>query len=169
MKETECRDIYRKSFCDSDTYFENLLFKYCFKYSETLEVDGKTVSMLFALPVTLETAAGETDGVYIYAAATDTESRGKGYMHKLLEKVKAKCDLLILRPANDALRKYYEKFDFKTVLSDDRSIITVTPKGGYLELVTAADLKPERESFTAMYYSKNSIDLNNIHLPFSMF
>lgn len=169
MKETECRDIYRKSFCDPDTSFEDLLFKHCFKYCNTLEVDGKTVSMLFALPVTLKTEVYETDGVYIYAAATAAESRGKGYMHKLLEKVKAKNDLIILRPANDDLIKYYEKFGFKTVLSNVNSNTAVTPEGGYSKLVTAANLKPEKESYTSMYYSKNGIDINNIYLPFSMF
>ena len=132
MKEAECRKIYRQSFCDPDTSFEDLLFKYCFEYCHTLVVDGIVVSMLFALPCEFFCGENRFCGVYIYAAATKEDCRKKGYMGELLNIVKKEYGFVFLRPANESLEEYYNKFEFKKAKASDdyNNCVTLIPKVG---------------------------------------
>ena len=88
------------------SFFENCFFT---------EKDGKIISQLFVIDAELN---GESVG-YIYAAATDKTYQKQGLMGSLIEKVKQFYPRLALRPANERLYSYYEKFGFKTSFYSD--------------------------------------------------
>lgn len=77
--------------------------------------DGKIISQLFVIDAELN---GESVG-YIYAAASDKAYQKQGLMGSLIEKVKQIYPRLALRPANERLYSYYEKFGFKTAFYSD--------------------------------------------------
>ncbi|MBD5451986.1 MAG: GNAT family N-acetyltransferase, partial [Lachnospiraceae bacterium] len=78
--------------------------------------DGRPVSMLSLLPVTI-TIDGESHAArYVYAVATLPAYRKKGYASKLIEHAFYKYEEpLILQPASEELRRYYEKLGFHDV------------------------------------------------------
>lgn len=169
MTEKDCREIYRASFCDPDTVFEDLLFENCYEYCRTYEKNGETVSMLFLLPVKIEYENKIFGGSYLYAAATNPEYRKQGFMGELLKKAKAESDFIILRPANEKLIGYYASFGFKTVTAGGFSdAFIVSPKGGYAKLIKNSGMSDKNSQFTAMYYSKNNIELQKINFSYSM-
>lgn len=163
------REIYREAFKDPDTSFEDLLFKYCDQNIISETENSKPVSMLFALPCILKQGSINREAIYVYAAATSEEKRGKGYMGKLIEKVKQSKKLIFLRPAEDSLINYYSRFGFKTVESNplcfDAELI---PVKGYKELTEKTCIGKSQKSFTLMYYSECHEDFNCIKFPFSM-
>ena len=75
MSINECREIYREAF-GTDEDFENRLFSACADYCKELCINGKTVSMLFALPCNICKNGGIIPAYYIFAAATKKEFRG---------------------------------------------------------------------------------------------
>lgn len=166
---TECRSIYRAAFCDPDTSFEDMLFSCCFEYCNTLAVENKTVSMLFMLPIELEFSDKSIKGAYLYAAATDLAHRKKGYMSKLIDRVKRDCDFILLRPANERLIGFYASFGFKAVtagnFSDSPQVI---PQNGYKKLIDESGINDNNEQFTAMYYSKTPMNIEKIKFNYSM-
>lgn len=111
MSINECREIYREAF-GTDEDFENRLFSACADYCKELCINGKTVSMLFALPCNIYNGGGLIPAYYIFAAATKKEFRGKGYMTQLINSLETDR-LLFLKPANAPLFKFYEKLGFK--------------------------------------------------------
>lgn len=169
--EVVCRKIYREAFCDPDTVFEDALFKNCFEYCHTLSIENKIVSMLFALPCNISTEEKNTNGIYIYAAATLKEEQGKGYMTELLEEIKEcfNCPIF-LRPANKPLVDFYKKTGFKEISTNNKSFgkLTATPKEGFEKLITELHLPPDTDDFILMYYSENELELNNIRFVNSM-
>ena len=97
----------------TDAFFKNAFFpEGCFYES----VDGKAVSALYLLPVTL----GEKKGFYLYAAATLPEHRGRGLMGLLINEAlayaKAQADFVYLCPAEASLYDYYRRFGFLKTL-----------------------------------------------------
>ena len=96
-----------------DAFFENAFFPDgCFYES----ADGKAVSALYLLPVTL----GSKKGFYLYAAATLPAYRGQGIMSKLIKEAlqyaKSTADFVYLCPAEDSLYEYYRRFGFVQIL-----------------------------------------------------
>lgn len=164
-KENTCRLIYREAFCDPDTEFEDLLFKYCYKYCKTLEINNKTVSMLFALPCNID----GTNATYIYAVATLKSERGKGYMKKLIDEVKQEYDLCFLRPANKSLIEYYKSLDFKEIRTDNTNISVpiVVPKYEYGKLLKDLQLFSE-EDCILMYYTNKKLNIESLKFTGSM-
>lgn len=162
-REYACRMIYREAFNDPDTSYENALFENCYRYCKTLELDGEVVSMLFALPCSIDFSHKKADAIYLYAAATDEKFRGNGYMSELIEKLKSDTDSIIfLRPATKELVGFYEKFGFKSIKTSNESKNgpLVIPEAGYRVLVsnTCENTKKtdeNMENFTVMYYSKD--------------
>ena len=167
--EKECRQLYRQAFCDPNNDFENLLFKHCFKYINTLNTENGIVSMCFLLPCEI-LADKKYDGVYLYAAATRTEFRARGYMSTLIEKAKAENDIIILRPANSKLVKYYNKLGFKPIkaVSKDSDKNCIIPKKSFGKLSDALSVKATGEEYTLMYYSKKDIIFENLNFKYSM-
>ncbi len=163
-KKQVCKSIYHKNFGEADNTFEDKLFDTCFKYCEYLEEDGRIVSMCFALPCKVE----DKKALYIFAVATDENYRNKGFATKLLEKIKTKSDaVLILRPVDSKVTAFYEKLGFKQfTATNEADNFSLTPCDDYLEL--AEDYKQTSGSFTAMYFSEKTENLENLYFPYSM-
>lgn len=158
------KEMYHVAFGEEDNTFEDKLFEKCFKYCKTLEKEDRTVSMCFALPCNI----GAVKAKYIFAVTTAEEFRGKGYANELIEKIKAEDDsVLILRPVNDGLIPFYEKMGFVTfTASNESGNLKVEPEDCYAELTRGE--KETAGKFTAMYFSENKINLENLYFPYSM-
>ncbi|MBQ4119983.1 MAG: GNAT family N-acetyltransferase [Clostridia bacterium] len=158
------KNIYHRAFSEEDNTFEDKLFDTCFKYIRTLEKEDRTVAMCFALPCKI----GEKQAKYIFAVTTAYEFRGKGCATELIEKIKAEDDsILILRPVNEGLIPFYEKMGFSTfTATNEPNGFALTPLEEYAQL--ANENKEENGTFTAMYYSKETENLENLYFPYSM-
>lgn len=160
----QCRNIYLSRFSD-DGVFSKYLFEKCSENIEYIEKKGEIVSFLFLLPCEIE---GER-AKYIFAAATKEECEGKGYMSNLLERVIEKENLLFLRPANEKLVGFYERFGFKLISSttEDSSFPTLKPQDSFLSL--AQQIEPDEDSeYPFMYLSKKDIEFEKIYFQYSM-
>ena len=167
----ECKRIYEQAFGDEDKDFENLLFEKCFKYVKTAECDGKVCSMLFELPCVFKTEDKNFEAVYIYAAATKQEFRGRGYMSELIGEITGKKDKAVfLRPANDGLISYYEKLGFLTVDAQktDNEYPELVPTDEFLQLVNALGIKADNSRYTAMFHNSLEIKPKQINFIFTM-
>lgn len=169
MKEQECRLIYREAFSDPDTEFENALFLHCFRYVKTVEEAGRVVSLLFALPCVIKSGGKITDAVYLYAAATKKEERGKGYMRRLLDSVKREGKTAFLVPATKELIGFYETCGFSAFLATTvpTARASVTPTGGFANL-TEGNKETKRERFTAMVDSETPSEWEDLYFPYRM-
>ena len=158
MNKTEqCRKIYRHCFGE-DIEFENLLFDTCGEYIRYLEEDGEILSFLFLLPCKIRTEEKTLDGGYIFAAATAEKHRNRGLMSTLLKKSGAEnLDILILRPANDSLVKFYEKAGFTAITAQD--IKSKTPEFIPTDnfAILASEEKTNEGKFTAMVNRFNTL------------
>lgn len=163
MSINECREIYREAF-GTDEDFENRLFSACADYCKTLCINGKTVSMLFALPCNIYNGGGLIPAYYIFAAATKKEFRGKGYMTQLINSLETDR-LLFLKPANAPLFKFYENLGFKRfeISADENSPIYAEPTGGFARLTLSE--KPISTDCTALYKHKKTADIGGLYFP----
>lgn len=169
-KIAECIKIYREAFGDGDTVFEENLFKNCFKHCKYTEADGKAVAMLFAIPCEIITEQNNISAIYIYAAATLKEYRSKGYMSELIESLKKGNNaVLFLRPENQNLIGFYKSLGFKRInaVSNEDGYPIAKPISHFALLAEEADFADGSE-FTAMYYSKENINIDNLHFIYSM-
>ncbi len=171
-KQTECLKIYREAFGDEEPDFTDLLFKTCFKNCVFLEFENNIVSMFFALPCEIATKTENIPAIYIYAAATDKNFRGQGFMTKLLENYKSVLSedaVLFLRPANDGLIKFYENSGFKEIcgVNDNLNFPRVTPIDSFAYITNDITLGGGEE-FTLMYYSKSGQNIEKLHFIYSM-
>jgi len=169
--EEQCRNIYRDAFNDPDTEFENKLFKHCFKYSKVINNGNEVAAMLFALPCTIKTSEKSFNAYYIYAAATLKKYRGQGFMKRLIQSLQIESDsVLFLKPASHDLIKFYEKLgfvEFSASLHDTGNALVV-PDDDFK--ATADELIDENNEalYTAMYYYKEKLNLNNLWFPYTM-
>lgn len=163
-KKEICKNLYNSNFAEEDSTFCDELFGKYFKYCKYLEKDGKIVSFCFAFDCKI----GEKTAKYIFAVATDSEQRNKGYATELLNKIRNESDaVLILRPANRNLISFYEKLGFKTFnATNEQSNFAVIPCDDLLNL--AKDYKENSGNYTLMYLSDNTENLENIYFPYSM-
>jgi len=78
--------------------------------------DGRPVSMLSLLPVTVTIGGEKHQARYVYAVATLPEYRKKGYASRLIHHAFDKYgEPLILQPADERLQWYYEQLGFEEV------------------------------------------------------
>lgn len=111
--------IWREAFGDSEQFIETF-FDICVSDNvlHTLIQDGRVVSALYALPYKL-CHNGVTDSVaYIYAVATDSEFRGKGFMRHLMTLLHKSLrasgySAALLLPATRSLANYYASMGYK--------------------------------------------------------
>lgn len=157
----ELMRIYKEAFGESPE-FDDLFFDEFGACAETLSKDGKTVSLLFKIPC-------EINGkkyYYVYAAATEKNMRGRGYMSALLQKVKKSSDApLFLVPSKESLVKFYEKCGFcarRAVSSNGEIKISVSKK--HEQLSKLCDNCPEK--FTVMF--SNEAEDVLYEFPFAM-
>jgi len=152
----ECISLYREAFSDDDSSFEKALFENCFKFVKYLEKDGQVVSMFFLLPCKINSQ----DAFYLFAAATKEEFKNQGLMSELINKNIGKTPIF-LRPADNGLIKFYEKFGFKSFkaansLNKENSLI---PAKNFKELNTFA--QADNSEFTLMAVNFESESLIN--------
>ena len=171
-KPDECLKIYCEAFGNDEPDFTELLFKTCFEDCVFLEFDSRAVSMFFALPCEILTKTEKIPAIYIYAAATDKNFRGQGFMTKLLENYESTLPedtVLFLRPANDGLVKFYKNCGFKVInaQNDCGKFPLVKPIGSFAE-ITKDITNGNGEEFTLMYYSKTQKNIDHLHFIYSM-
>mgnify|MGYP003295842940 CR=1 FL=1 len=168
MKKQEIIDIYKESFEES-VPFEEKLFDKGIEYAECLEDGGAVKSILFLLPCTVITKDNEIPAKYIFAAATKANSRKKGYMEKLLERIKSENnEFLFLRPANEKLQKYYEKFGFKSFVGTSSECPKKIVPSNIMEYLSNGFTEEQGKDFVLMYYSKTKVDIDKINFIYSM-
>lgn len=163
-KQEWLKQMYLEAFGEDDGGFSDELFRYCSKYCRTLEKEGRTVAMCFALPCKI----GERKAKYIFAVTTASEFRGKGYASELIAQIKQEDDsVLILRPVDDGLIPFYEKLGFICFNANDNcGEISLKPLDEYKQL--AQEEISNSGNFTAMYYSNQKQNLENLYFPYSM-
>ena len=128
--------LWRKSFGDSDAFVSrsiNILSESA--KLATLEEDGVILSQC----ILIEHSIYIDRALYIYAACTHPEQRGKGLFSRLLDEVTLYASqegfaLLSLIPAGDRLSKYYESRGFTFELPLSASFDPNTPEDFYLTL-----------------------------------
>lgn len=111
------KQLWLTAFDDGTPGFCDFAFTLCEVQDIYLVKDGEEVaSMLMAIG---DVKAGGKKGFYLYSACTAQSSRGKGYMHKLVEyacedQKKQGREFCILQPANEGLFPFYESQGFNT-------------------------------------------------------
>ena len=145
------RKLYNDTFGISKE-FDDRLFDLFFDNCRYITEGGAVISMLFELPLTLVTDDGPTDACYIYACATHPSHRGKGYMGRLIKETCKAHGLVILRPAEESLIRFYSELGFIKAQAVSR-VGAPTP---YIEAnadlkALCADETAEGEGFCIMY------------------
>lgn len=115
-------DLWREAF--GDPCEEIARFLETFDHTKTAFVlceDGRVRSMLFLLPTAVQDGERRYPAGYIYAGATQTDARSKGYYRRLLTFVAdtAKQEgtaALLLRPATEELADSYRRMGFSVPL-----------------------------------------------------
>ncbi len=163
-RKDRAKQIYNAAFGEDSNAFENALFEKCFKYCEYLEKDGRIVSLCFCLPCKI----GNKDAKYIFAVTTPEEFRGNGYAKELLNRIKVENDcILILRPVNESLIGFYKALGFcEFTATNIPNDFSVKPLAEFEDL--SKDYKETKGGFTAMYFSNQKQNLENVYFPYSM-
>ncbi len=158
-----CRKIYHDCFSE-DSNFENELFANCFKYIKYLEKDNVIVSICFAFECKID----RKEALYIFGVATDKKHRNKGFATELIKRIEAENDkILILRPQNEKLIAFYEKLGFKQfIATNNENNFSLIPNDDFMNL--AEKYKEQSGEFTAMYKSREKLNLENLYFPYSM-
>ena len=165
---TLCLRLYKQAFPEPDLPFEEAIFEHCFKYCRYIEENGKIVSMLFALPCELKTKTETKSVIYIYAAATLQEYRGRGYMARLIEQLNGEGKALFLRPATEGLISFYKKFGFKAVNGFKKEEAPyIKPCQGFETLIRKFPEEASGEQYTAMYYG-TEFEFDTINFIYTM-
>ena len=169
--EKQCRRLYREAFNDPDTDFENKLFKHCFKYCRVVKVGDEVASMLFALPCILEMDCKSLKAYYIYSLSTFEKYRGQGFASRLVNSLKLESDrVLFLKPTTDSLIGFYKKlgFDcFKASLHETCGAVAV-PDSDFLSVALGETDENDGIIYTAMYYYKEKLNLDNLYFAHTM-
>ncbi|MDE7476704.1 MAG: GNAT family N-acetyltransferase, partial [Lachnospiraceae bacterium] len=107
-------DIWHRCFGDDRTYIELYLDNRL--NDENMYViyqDNRPVSMASLLPVQVTINGEKVNARYVYAVATLTEYRNRGYASEIIKHAaKRYNEPLILQPADRELQQYYEKLGF---------------------------------------------------------
>lgn len=141
------KEIYEAAF-GSSPRFDSLLFK---NYSAGLHYiteKGRVAAGFFLLPCLLEKNGESCEAYYLYAAATASSLRGKGFMTQLLQKLRLEYrEPIFLKPASASLIDFYSQRGFASItaspLSGDASL-----RAGFSELAELC--RPEKSEYTAM-------------------
>lgn len=115
----ECIRLWKTAFSDSDDFIASFIESH---YKEEnmlyIEQNGKLLSMLHLIPFHLNGMCV----AYIYAVATDSNARGKGYATTLMQQAIEKAEkdgykAVITLPADKGLVGFYSRFGFKGLYS----------------------------------------------------
>lgn len=125
----QIRELWQTAFGDEEDYIDFFLSRRYNPKQALVEVrDGRAVSMLFLLDVTLCCEGEPFRGFYLYAACTLPEYRKRGIMESLLSAahqfaIKEGADFIALRPANSQLFTYYQKNGYKTFFTRKQALV----------------------------------------------
>lgn len=111
----QCKSLWKEAFGDSDEFIAYYFLHY-YKHDNMLyiEHDSKLLSMLHIIPFEI----GDIPVAYIYAVATSSYGRGKGYASELITRAitKAKAEgykAVVTLPADSGLHEFYKRFGFE--------------------------------------------------------
>ena len=116
-------EIWIKSFGDSTDYIEHFMEKRLSSCTAlVLEENGAIASQLFLLPGAMRVSGERLPALYLYAAATAPEHRGKGHMARLIAASKDFAEkggyrFIALVPGEEELYGYYRRFGFYEAFS----------------------------------------------------
>lgn len=112
------RNIWHISFGDSEEYI-NMFMENRFEKAKTVvcEENGEAAAMFFLFPCEMIASGKGYPSLYLYAAATLPNYRGRGIMGNMLSFAeeyagKSGFDFIILSPAEESLYGYYRRFGF---------------------------------------------------------
>ena len=165
---SESKYIYQEEF-GVDEEFDDRLLTICKKNLITLKKREKIVSQLFLLPVTIKANNKNIDAFYLFAAVTNREYRGKGYMSELIKKIIENTEIpIFLKPADEGLIAFYEQLGFETFTAkyDIDNDYCILPEKEFKTLNAPKEDKSGK--YTAMIYSKEKLDLENITFSYTM-
>ncbi len=106
--------LWKQVFGDSEDFAQQVFHSFAGPQGVYTAIeDGQPVSVLCAVPVTLQGRAG----VYFYGLATRPDQRGRGLMHGLVEYVcelltRQGCQFVCLIPAGPSLFQFYQQQQF---------------------------------------------------------
>ena len=131
------------------------------------EEDGRLIAAAYALPQELAWGERTVKAAYLYAVTTHPDFRKQGVCRKLLafaekELKKRYFDCLILVPATDALRAYYETMGFCTQKSDFLDDGPAPEARGVCEELTPVDYAGLRE--TILYACRPAVSGVHVRL-----
>ena len=114
------KKIWKECFQDPDQYID-FCFDFLFEHAKAVAYyqDKTPVSMLFLIPLPLQTPNGMQKASYIYAVATLPQEQGKGYSSQVLNFAhqflkEDGYELAILVPAEQSLFSYYSARGYET-------------------------------------------------------
>ena len=165
---SESKYIYQEAF-GIDEEFDDKLFTVCKKNLITLKKKGKIVSQLFLLPVTIKVNNKNKDAFYLFAAVTKKEYRGKGYMSEHIKRILADTKTpIFLKPAAEGLITFYEQLGFETFTAkyDTDNNYCILPEKEFKAL--NAPKEEKNGKYTAMIFSKEKLNLENITFSYTM-
>ncbi|MBO7302507.1 MAG: GNAT family N-acetyltransferase [Bacteroidaceae bacterium] len=111
----ECTALWKEVFGDEEEFILSFMQNYYEKSNMLyIEENGKLLSMLHLIPFEFKSLKVG----YIYALATATDARGRGFASTLIKKAieKARSNgfaALVTLPAEEKLHNYYNRFGFK--------------------------------------------------------
>ena len=116
-------EIWSQAFADSKSYIDFFMKK---RFSSCVSLVNETQerisSALYLLPGELMIEGNAHKAVYLYAAATIPEDRGKGYMSALLKQAEQTAaergaEFIALVPGDEKLFDFYSKRGYSTAFS----------------------------------------------------
>lgn len=141
------RELWKETFGDTDDMLD-FFFEHCASYREMLILleDSVLRSMLALLPMSVVSPEGERiSSAYVYALATVSQARGKGYAKLLLHYVdfylkERGVECVTVVPAEESLHRFFASAGFcecfstrETVLADAQ-VGPPTPNGGIVAI-----------------------------------
>lgn len=115
--------LWNEAFGDSEDDIKFFLdSRYIPENAVVCETDGRIVSALFLLDGMMHINGKDYSSYYLYAACTSKDFRGKGIMSDMLGFTKSLSvsrnkQFIILKPGEESLYGYYEKFGYKSVFT----------------------------------------------------
>ena len=156
------KNIWKACFDDTDLYIKSY---YINRPLNTLalvwEGDGRIVSSLDLIPISLKVKSIEYNALYIYAAATLPEYQKRGIMHKLIDEA-ARWGLgngyhfLSLIPQTESLISFYQNQGFSLPVYRDLSSISRTDVGEYEKVYCCSE---ENFQNKKQEYEKNFLNI----------
>jgi len=115
-------ELWHKVFNDEKAYID-IFFDTVYSSCKTFAhfENGSIVSAFYLLDCKIRVDNKEFDGVYLYAAATDSRFRKRGIMSSLIEEAKSYCikneiSFISLVPGAKELYNYYSNLGFQTAM-----------------------------------------------------